>query len=170
MKAKQHRSKIINAMRAANIRSQRELSRQSGLSKNIINNLIRTDSNPIAQNGEWRESALTLAKFFQTEPGMLFQPAEEDIDVNLLLDSTSPDIEYEKTEAKVVVENVIHSLNACHIKILKMRFWDDKTLEDIGSELGITREGVRQIEVKALKKLRHPSRLKILESVHYYGT
>lgn len=52
-------------------------------------------------------------------------------------------------------------------RILKMRFGFDMdriyTLEEIGNEFGITRERIRQIEAKALKKLRHPSRAIILE-------
>ena len=170
MKTKQHRSKIINAMHDANIASQGELARQSGISARTINDLITINSSPIAKSGEWRQTALKLAKFFQTEPALLFQSDDEYVDVNLILDYDTPDVEYEKVERKIIIDKVVNSLSTCQIKILKMRFWDNKTLEDIGDKLGITREGVRQLEVKALRKLRHPSRLKILEGLHYYGT
>ena len=162
-------------MQHANITTQHELSRQSGINVHSINNLMVLHGTPKTKDGKWRKPAIDLAKFFRMKPDELFQDEDEYRDISLFTDSLlanndTPDVEYEKTETKMVVDEVMNSLSAYHIKILKMRFWDGKTLDDIGSELGITREGVRQLEAKALRKLRHPSRLKILESVHYYGT
>ena len=54
-------------------------------------------------------------------------------------------------------------------KILRMRFGigedSDKTLEEVGRDFAVTRERIRQIEAKALKKLRHPSKSKLLKSL-----
>ncbi len=53
-------------------------------------------------------------------------------------------------------------------KVLRMRFGieekADHTLEEVGQDFGITRERIRQIEAKALQRLRHPSRSKKLRS------
>ena len=53
-------------------------------------------------------------------------------------------------------------------KVLKMRFGIDvaseHTLEEVGKDFSVTRERIRQIEVKALRKLRHPSRSKKLRA------
>jgi RNA polymerase primary sigma factor len=46
--------------------------------------------------------------------------------------------------------------------VIIARFWGDKTLEEIGDELGVTKERIRQIESRAIRRLRHPSRSKFL--------
>lgn len=48
-------------------------------------------------------------------------------------------------------------------KVIKMRFFDDMTLEEVGLHFGVGKERVRQIEGKALRKLRHPARTRKLE-------
>ncbi len=66
------------------------------------------------------------------------------------------------------VRGVLKTLTPREEKVLKMRFGIDvaseHTLEEVGKDFGVTRERVRQIEVKALRKLRHPSRSKELET------
>ncbi|MDX1614959.1 MAG: sigma-70 family RNA polymerase sigma factor [Candidatus Promineifilaceae bacterium] len=64
------------------------------------------------------------------------------------------------------VRNVLGFLNERERLVLEMRFGlkdgKDHTLEEVGREFGVTRERIRQIEAKALRKLRHPSRSKVL--------
>ena len=64
-------------------------------------------------------------------------------------------------------ESVLNTLNPREEQVLKMRFGmrdeNEYTLEEIGQNFSVTRERIRQIEAKALRKLRHPSRYKILE-------
>jgi RNA polymerase primary sigma factor len=68
---------------------------------------------------------------------------------------------------KEQVEDVLDSLAFREKRVLQLRFGLDdgrsRTLEEVGRELGVTRERVRQIEAKALHKLRHPSRSKKLK-------
>ena len=60
------------------------------------------------------------------------------------------------------VEYVLHTLSDRETKILKNRFIDLMTLEEVGKIFGVTRSRIREIEAKALRKLRHPSRIKYL--------
>ncbi len=66
------------------------------------------------------------------------------------------------------MREILSSLTAREAKVLRMRFGidmnTDHTLEEVGKQFDVTRERIRQIEAKALRKLRHPSRSEILKS------
>ena len=68
---------------------------------------------------------------------------------------------------KEQVEDVLASISCRERRVLQLRFGLDdgrqRTLEEVGREFGVTRERIRQIEAKALRKLRHPSRSKKLK-------
>ena len=69
---------------------------------------------------------------------------------------------------KEQVMDVLSSLTPRERKVLELRFGLEdgrsRTLEEVGREFGVTRERIRQIEAKALRKLRHPSRSEQLRS------
>ena len=68
---------------------------------------------------------------------------------------------------KEQVDDVLQSLTHRERRVLQLRFGLDdgrqRTLEEVGREFGVTRERIRQIEAKALRKMRHPSRSKKLK-------
>jgi RNA polymerase primary sigma factor len=81
--------------------------------------------------------------------------------------SPSPYSDAERIEASEQILRVLNTLTDKERTVIKMRFGigeeRDHTLEEVGRFLSITRERVRQIEAKALRKLKHPSRLKALK-------
>lgn len=76
---------------------------------------------------------------------------------------------YDATSRRLLKENieeVLASLSDREAKVLKMRFglgFKPMTLEEVGKKFGVTRERIRQIEAKALRKLKHPSKRKQLQ-------
>lgn len=67
------------------------------------------------------------------------------------------------------LKEILDALSPREAKVLRMRFGlemaSDHTLEEVGNQFDVTRERIRQIEAKAMKKLRHPSRLEQLKSL-----
>ena len=81
-------------------------------------------------------------------------------------DSPAPHDAASYTLLKDQLEEVMNTLTPREAKVLKLRFGledgKSRTLEEVGKEFNVTRERIRQIEAKALRKLRHPSRSKKL--------
>ena len=82
-------------------------------------------------------------------------------------DAMAPDDAALKTITNEDIDSVLHTLTAREESVIRLRFGlqDGRchTLEEVGSEFNVTRERIRQIEAKALRKLRHPSRSKRLK-------
>jgi RNA polymerase primary sigma factor len=72
------------------------------------------------------------------------------------------------TSLREEIDKTLSTLTPREEKVIRMRLGigeeTDYTLEEVGNVFGLTRERIRQIESKALRKLKHPSRLKMLES------
>ena len=86
----------------------------------------------------------------------------EDTTLELPLDSATTE------SLRAATHDVLAGLTAREAKVLRMRFGidmnTDYTLEEVGKQFDVTRERIRQIEAKALRKLRHPSRSEVLRS------
>ena len=148
-----------------------------------INKLIRTSRHLLQQLGreptpeeiaEEREipveKVMEIQKIAQ-DPVSLETPIGEEEDSHLGDfiqddDSPAPHDAAAYTLLKSQLEEVMDTLTPREAKVLKLRFGLEdgkaRTLEEVGREFDVTRERIRQIEAKALRKLRHPSRSKKL--------
>ena len=90
---------------------------------------------------------------------------EDDTTLGDFIEDTSinsPDDSATEENLKEATDDILGSLTAREAKVLRMRFGigmnTDHTLEEVGKQFDVTRERIRQIEAKALRKLRHPTR------------
>ncbi|VFP83504.1 RNA polymerase sigma factor RpoD [Buchnera aphidicola] len=107
------------------------------------------------------------------EPISMETPVGEDDDAHLgdFIEDTNLELPLESATSeslKAITNDVLSGLTEREAKVLRMRFGidmnTDHTLEEVGKQFDVTRERIRQIEAKALRKLRHPSRSEILKS------
>ena len=99
-------------------------------------------------------------------------PVGDDEDTNLgelIADdnSTNPLHSLMKEANKQIIKDVFSTLNPKEAEVLRLRFGieedEPKTLEEVGEHFSLTRERIRQIETKALRKLRHPARAQAIK-------
>ena len=126
-----------------------ELAKELNLDEKKIKNIIKISKEPISLETPVGDSEDAYIKDF----------IENDKE-------SSPADTVANSDLKDRVREVLKTLTPREEKVLKMRFGIDvaseHTLEEVGKDFSVTRERIRQIEVKALKKLRHPSRSKRL--------
>ena len=148
-----------------------------------INKLIRTSRQLLQQNGREptpeeiaKEMEITPEKVMEIQkiaqdPVSLETPIGEEDDSHLGdfiqdEDSPAPQDSAAHTLLKEQLEEVMNTLTPREAMVLKLRFGLEdgkaRTLEEVGKQFDVTRERIRQIEAKALRKLRHPSRSKKL--------
>ncbi|CDK30579.1 RNA polymerase sigma factor RpoD [Candidatus Babela massiliensis] len=128
-----------------------ELSKELNIDEKKIKNIIKISKEPISLETPVGDSEDAYIKdFIESEND--FSPADT----------------VANTDLKERVREVLKTLTPREEKVLKMRFGIDvaseHTLEEVGKDFSVTRERIRQIEVKALRKLRHPSRSKKLQT------
>ena len=149
-----------------------------------INKLIRTSRHLLQQIGREptpeelaKELDMSVEKVTEIQkiaqdPVSLETPIGEEDDSHLGDfiqddDSPAPQDVAAYTLLREQLEEVMNTLTPREAKVLRLRFGLDdgkaRTLEEVGKEFDVTRERIRQIEAKALRKLRHPSRSKKLK-------
>jgi RNA polymerase primary sigma factor len=130
--------------------SKEEIAKSLGVSARKVEDIFRAIQDPVA---------------LQTPVG------NEDTKIEDFISDKNNPSPYSNAERNKITEQILkilrRTLTPREEKVIRMRFGidadRDHTLEEVGRHLSITRERVRQIEVKALRKIKHPSRLKALK-------
>lgn len=169
---------ILLAMEDREIYSVAELCRQMGTSnlQGSMGRLVNMRMAARKKNGEWRFLALKLSIFLKRPPELLFSEDQQssELETNrgyaevgyeeirqLTHRSDDPELLAQADELRTAITKTVSLLKPPYVTVLSMRFGlngrGGKTLEEVGSCLGLTRERIRQIEAKGLKILRNPS-------------
>ena len=126
-----------------------EIAKEMGISESKVREIIKIAQEPVSLEtpiGEEEDSH--LGDFIEDENA----PAPAEVASNAMM--------------REQLQEVLHTLTPREEKVIRLRFGLEDgqahTLEEVGKEFNVTRERIRQIEAKALRKLRHPSRAKRL--------
>ena len=127
-----------------------EIGEKMGMSAEKVREIMKIAQDPVSLETPIREEEDShLGDFIQDE------------------DTPAPADAASQTILREVIERELHTLTPREEHVIKLRFglYDGRTrtLEEVGQEFNITRERIRQIEAKALRKLRHPSRARHLK-------
>jgi RNA polymerase sigma factor (sigma-70 family) len=178
---------LLSAIEAQGYTSVAEFERACGLGMGRINNLVAMRDAPILQSGEFSQNAKLVMEVLGAAPTDLWteqqltiklktNSGERAIDANLvqhLLEQKdrndylpSPEDSLLAAETSAIVQQVLGTISPREKDILQERFEKDLTLEEVGNHHGVSRERIRSIEAKALRKLQHESRSKILKGLY----
>lgn len=163
--------------------SQAELAAAAGVSVSAYQELEALRRSPQTHGDgcwRWRDIALQLARFHCVEPEELFPPSVLAVetpvasrrvngdDIFPLLSQhqerllEAPDVAHDREELRERVRYALASLSPREAEVLRQRFGldggEERTLNEIGAALDVGPERVRQIEARALRRLRHPKR------------
>lgn len=159
----------IHEYRVAKGLTHKELSKQAKVSLQYITELANGMMSPFLKNGELCTPAKRLCEFFNVEPSDLFPRYACDINRNFKHEVVPYETYTEKLakssedlaalrEMRIEVNKILTDLNKIEREVVIRTFLLNDTLEGIGKNLNMTKERVRQILAKALRRLRHPVR------------
>jgi len=150
------------------------INKMNRISRQILQETgIEPDPATLAVKMEMPEDKIRKIMKIAKEPISMETPIGDDEDSHLgdfIEDSStlSPDDSAIYANLRDATREVLDSLTSREAKVLRMRFGiemnTDHTLEEVGKQFDVTRERIRQIEAKALRKLRHPTRSEKLKS------
>ena len=143
------------------------------IERQLIQELGREpDTKELAEKMGLSEEKIREIQKISQDPVSIDKPVGEEEDSHLVDfiasdETASPDEVVSRELLKEELLETLDTLSDREAKVLRRRFGLDdgrqRTLEEVGKEFGVTRERIRQIEAKAIRKLRHPSRSKKLK-------
>lgn len=161
------------ALEKSGMKSFAELARRSGVHYQNIIDMVNFRSSPRRKYGQFKKTSLRISNALGVLPEHLFpvhldHPSKKNTvstfvehyqlagqDVPML----GPAEAFDTSEALRLLQKEMDRLLPREKSVLEKRFFENKTHREIGSELGIGGQRVQQIEAKALRRLRHPSRV-----------
>ncbi len=181
-------NKILELVEATGARSLKAFCDAEGLPYSTIQTVVSISKPPLTTKGHWRAGVRELAEALGVLPEDMFSErlmganmkgtavkfylkADFDEAQAMLMPSRAlgPEEQLQLTETSSELERVLKSLTPREEAVIRMRFGlggePGQDLETVGRSFNVTRERIRQIESKALRKLRHPSRADVLKDL-----
>ena len=150
------------------------INKMNRISRQILQETgLEADAATLAEKMEMPEDKIRKILKIAKEPISMETPVGDDDDSHLgdFIEDSNIMVPVDAavySSLRDVTKDILDSLTAREAKVLRMRFGiemnTDHTLEEVGKQFDVTRERIRQIEAKALRKLRHPSRSEKLKS------
>ena len=183
---------ILTAIERAGYRSVAAFCREAGMTPTALSGLITMKNPPLLVPGEFSEGAKSLMEVLCLAPTDLWtseqltlkhrhNSAERDVNLDgmraalginaeeaLMLVAPSPEEAMEEKDIANLIEEQLATILPNEQRVLRMRYGigcPEYTLEEIGRALGVTRERIRQIEAKALRKLKYTQRAVVLKQL-----
>jgi RNA polymerase sigma factor (sigma-70 family) len=158
---------IYRRIMGAGYSSVNEFCRINGLQPSAIGELINLRKKPITKTGAWRSDTKRMADALGVEPEDLFTEQQKQTELpsnvamvqlpeSLLIAATNPDLLASNEEMKRQVVDALSHLGKRERRVLELKYFSDKTSVEIGRDMGVSGQRVRDIEMAAIRKLRHP--------------
>ena len=164
---------ILRQMKRLGIESLGALAPLCGLSYSTVRMLASMQQRPTDRvTGEWTDNAYSLSAALRVEPEELWTETQrglvlernsrevsmsEDAVIKLASGQGTEDMAQKALTTKRVAD-ALKALTPREQDIIQSRFFDGETLKEVGDRQGISKERIRTIEAKAIRKLKHPSR------------
>lgn len=183
---------LLSAIEQAGYKSQAEFAEAAGINKTALNALVGLRRAPIGAHGSFIHEAKMVMEALGACPTDLWTEEQLTMELRrntsersvggevmqLMLDRVaSGQIEYKSPEdalqdkmVSTQVENILQQLTPREYKLLKHRYADEMSLEEVGKIFKLTKERIRQMEHRAFRKLRDPSRREVLFNLIYPET
>jgi RNA polymerase sigma factor (sigma-70 family) len=178
-------NRLLTKIEAAGYLSVAKFAEAIGMNRTVIYRIISIKSTALDNEGYYRPEALRIAEFLNCTPQEIYPPAQmrgtmkenkaqitananevDSLTSSLRTLAFSPERKMILNEANQVLKAAMMTLTPKEQRILDLRYGltygEEKTLDEVGAMFGVSRERIRQQEMKALRKMRHPGRSKEL--------
>ena len=180
-------NRLLTKIEGAGYSSVAKFAEAIGMNRTVIYRIVSMKSAALDEEGYYRPEALRIAKFLNCTPQDIYPPAQmrgtmkenkaqitananevDSLTSSLRTLAFSPERKMILNEAKQALKAAMMTLTPKEQRILDFRYGltygEEKTLDEVGAMFGVSRERIRQQEMKALRKMRHPSKSKELRA------
>jgi RNA polymerase sigma factor (sigma-70 family) len=188
-------NKLLEAIEQAGYSTCADFCRASGLGQSDVGQMIGMKTAPLLKSGEFSALAMALMEVLGAAPGDLW--SDEQLTLKLKRNTAERAIDREEAlalmrhsgelfeqatplenalrdERTALCKKALEMLTPREQELLELRFGfdgsDGNTLDELAEAFGVTRERIRQLEARALRKLRHPARSSVLRAVRDHAT